>query len=275
MASLTSESFKSKDRRNDLPIFIHSELDDYGLTALEFRVYARLARRAGQHGKHSESIPNMATEFDYSVRSVQRAVKLLLLCKLITRHSRPGRTDQYSLNPRSAWLSREKSIEIRNQIFGRSGDTREGGSGDIRDSGDMREGGSGDTREGGVVTPGIDEGTPSEGTPNNTSPPKPKRSKPKDDLFESLASLCGIDWKVCTEAQRGALNQTCGVLRKAGHTAEQVGQVGQWWWKQDWRGKRGQAPTPAQVREVWRQALAPIAAVDEHPNAYRRGKMVY
>lgn len=36
-----------KDGR-DLPIFIHSELDDLGLTSQTFRVYAHLARRAGR-----------------------------------------------------------------------------------------------------------------------------------------------------------------------------------------------------------------------------------
>jgi uncharacterized protein YdaU (DUF1376 family) len=96
-----------------------------------------------------------------------------------------------------------------------------------------------------------------------------------DPLFESLASLCRINWKVCTDAQRGALNQTCGILRKQGHTAEEVESVGQWWWRTDWRGKQGQAPTPAQIRDVWEQAMNPIVAVDEHPNAYRKGKMVY
>jgi hypothetical protein len=35
-----------EDGRN-LPIFIHSELDDLGLDPYEFRVYARIARRAG------------------------------------------------------------------------------------------------------------------------------------------------------------------------------------------------------------------------------------
>lgn len=98
----------------------------------------------------------------------------------------------------------------------------------------------------------------------------------RDELFESLASLCRIDWKLCTGEQRGALNQTVGMLRKAGHTPEAVTRVGEWWWKSDWRGKQGQAPTPSQVREVWMQAFeaAPIV-VDEHPNAYRKGKFIY
>lgn len=95
-----------------------------------------------------------------------------------------------------------------------------------------------------------------------------------DPLFESLATVCRIDWKVCTAEQRGALNQTCGILRKAGHTAADVVRVGEWWSASDWRGKQGQAPRPEQIREVWQQAFDPLPPSDEHPNAYRPGKMV-
>lgn len=100
-------------------------------------------------------------------------------------------------------------------------------------------------------------------------------TKSPDLLFDSLSSLCRINPKLCTAEQRGALNQTCGILRRAGRTAEQVETVGRWWWKSDWRGKQGQAPTPVQVREVWDQAFVPVQVVDEHPNSYRPGKMVY
>ncbi len=76
-----------------------------------------------------------------------------------------------------------------------------------------------------------------------------------DALFEALAETCGIDWKICTDQQRGALNQTCGVLRKQGRTPEQVFQVRDWWYRVFWKGKTGQAPTPSEIREVWGQAM--------------------
>jgi hypothetical protein len=97
----------------------------------------------------------------------------------------------------------------------------------------------------------------------------------RDELFESLASVCRIDWKLCTVAQRGQLNQTVGVLRKEGHTAQEIQRVGCWWFANDWRGKKGQAPKPSEIREVWLQAFDPMRVIDEHPNAYRPGKMVY
>lgn len=109
----------------------------------------------------------------------------------------------------------------------------------------------------------------------HTSATAEAQTKSRDLLFDSVVSLCRINPKLCTAEQRGALNQTCGILRKAGRTADQVEAVGDWWWKFDWRGKQGQAPTPAQIREVWDQAFVPAKAADEHPNAYRPGKMVY
>lgn len=165
MASPITDSFQSKDRRDDFPIFIHSELDDYGLTPVEFRVYSRLARRAGQHGKHSESVPNMAREFDVSIRTIQYALKVLIACRLITRHSRPGKTDEYSLNPRSVWQNKTHLQRTRTQVKP-SGATTEGTqSGATKDGGATGEGGVVQPEHGVVVQPEIDEGTPSEGTP--------------------------------------------------------------------------------------------------------------
>lgn len=165
MASPRDEAFHTKDRRDDFPIFIHSELDEYGLCPVEFRVYSRLARRAGQRGKHSESVPNMAREFDVSIRKVQYALKLLILCRLVTRHPRPGKTDEYSLNPRTAWRNKSELPELRASLRG-SGAPAEGTqSGAPRDGGAPAEGGVVHREHGVVVHPEIDEVTPSEGTP--------------------------------------------------------------------------------------------------------------
>ena len=42
------------------PVFIHSRLDDFGLTAPEFRVYCHLARRAGRTGRAWSSVQNIS-----------------------------------------------------------------------------------------------------------------------------------------------------------------------------------------------------------------------
>jgi hypothetical protein len=145
-----------KDERSDFPIFIHSELDDYGLTPVEFRVYGRLARRAGQKGLAYESVARMAKEFGVSVRTVQRVLKLLIACGLIKRNARPGKTDLYSLNSRKLWQDKEKLPATRAKLFPRR---------EIRGSGATTEGVVVTPEHGAVVTPETYEGYPIEGNP--------------------------------------------------------------------------------------------------------------
>lgn len=102
-----------------------------------------------------------------------------------------------------------------------------------------------------------------------------ERDPHRDELFEALASVCRIDWKLCTAQQRGALNQSVKVLRDAGRTPHEVRQVGEWWFAYDWRGRKGEAPKPSQIREVWAQAFSPVRNLDEHPNAHRPGKVIW
>jgi hypothetical protein len=148
--------FNVRDGRDDKPVFIHSELDDYGLSCVEFRVYGRLARRAGS-GSAFESVARMAEEFEVSDRTVQRAIRVLVNCRLISETPRPGKTTLYTLNARNLWLPKEQLKAIRAAVAC----TAEAG-------GDTTEGGQiqGVTPETGVgVTPQRDEGTPNEGSP--------------------------------------------------------------------------------------------------------------
>lgn len=89
------------DRR--LPYQIHSELDDYGLDPYQFRVYARIVRRAGR-GECIESVANMATGCRMSGGKVKDCLKFLLDHRFITRHSRPGRSSSYRLTDMSLWI---------------------------------------------------------------------------------------------------------------------------------------------------------------------------
>jgi DNA-binding MarR family transcriptional regulator len=154
-----------RDGRDDKPIFIHSELDDYGLTPIEFRVYARLARRAG-NGTAFESVPKMAKEFIVSDRTIQRALRVLIEAHLLHEQIRPGRTTLYILTPRRAWSSRSQLPHIRLQAKSKSSKrTGDHVTGDTTAGGDMRAGGGVTPQRGVVVTPQPDEGTPIEGTP--------------------------------------------------------------------------------------------------------------
>jgi hypothetical protein len=109
------KDYKAKDGRDDLPVFIHSELDDYGLTPIEFRVYGRLARRAGK-GDATESVPNMAEGCKVSERSVQLALKLLESASLIERVERPGETTIFKLLPRDRWADAARLDSLREGV---------------------------------------------------------------------------------------------------------------------------------------------------------------
>jgi hypothetical protein len=171
-----SETLKVRDKRGG-PIFIHSELDDYGLTLIEFRVYARLARRAGD-SEAFESVPNMARDFGVNDRTVQRALKLLISARLISAAPRPGFTTRYSLLPLKDWrppgdlsalraeIVKPKQAEGRARVV-----TPEPGVG-----GDTRAGVVVTPEPGVVVTPEPDEGSPSEGTPLKVLPHTPRAS---------------------------------------------------------------------------------------------------
>jgi len=66
---------------------------------------------------------------------------------------------------------------------------------------------------------------------------------------------CGYDLKLLTGEQRGKINQTLGILRKAEKTQEQFAHVVEYWKKMDWRGKQGQPMRPDQIREIWGAAM--------------------
>ena len=92
------------DGRNDLNyVFVHSKLDDFGLSSSQFRVYGHIARRASS-GTAWPSIASMATVCGLNPQTVRRAVAVLVKHQLITREPRPGHTPFYRLTPASLWM---------------------------------------------------------------------------------------------------------------------------------------------------------------------------
>lgn len=88
----------------DLPIFVHSDLDDAGLSVYAFRLYGRIARRAGHSGQNCiESLSNMAEGCRMSRPRLQQARDELLAKGLIRRNERDGLTDELILVPRDEW----------------------------------------------------------------------------------------------------------------------------------------------------------------------------
>lgn len=98
-------------------IFISAKLDDYGLTADEFRVLCRIARR----GDCTEGVKGMAEGCLLSERQVRYARRVLLACGFISEETRIGYTSILRCCVPAKWASPDAYKTIREEI--RKGDT--------------------------------------------------------------------------------------------------------------------------------------------------------
>ena len=101
-----SADIKATDKRQAPFVYYDIELDDAGLNPYEFRIYNRIARRAGG-GDHSctESLNSMAEGCQMSRNSVKRAIARLATRKMITCVRRSGEVSEYDLLDKSHWLT--------------------------------------------------------------------------------------------------------------------------------------------------------------------------
>ena len=97
-------------------IFVHSDLDDYGLDPYEFRIYSRISRRAGCKEEAWESIPNIASGCKIGESRVRQALRLLEAVGLIESFKRPGRSTIYRLTPKHKWKRPENLETIRTSL---------------------------------------------------------------------------------------------------------------------------------------------------------------
>ena len=106
------------DGRVDLPIFIHSELDDVPLTSRAFRVYAHLARRAGRTNDawpsyrtigekcFRQDLPDASSDTlrRIAIAAVDELVQAGLIAKATTKNELGAhKTNHYALTPKSLW----------------------------------------------------------------------------------------------------------------------------------------------------------------------------
>ena len=85
---------------------------------------------------------------------------------------------------------------------------------------------------------------------------KPRQPRSRDLHFENLSDICGMtpperDWKTLVKTAAGQLRRYAKEIREAGATPEQILAFGAWWAANDWRGKKGQLPKPADVVQSW------------------------
>lgn len=68
----------------------------------------------------------------------------------------------------------------------------------------------------------------------------------------ALYDLCGQGNGAATSpAMRRRISEAGKALMAIGAQVADVANFGVWWYANDWRGKRGSAPTPEQVRDSW------------------------
>lgn len=79
-------------------LFIHSDLDDAGLSPAEFRVLAHLARRKGKNGVCCPGVRSIATTCRLNKNTVLQSLKTLESRKLIGLSKKAGMETSYSLS---------------------------------------------------------------------------------------------------------------------------------------------------------------------------------
>jgi|GEM_PF-2572224 len=85
-----------------------------------------------------------------------------------------------------------------------------------------------------------------------------------DAIREALAEVCGVDLDVGSKEAIINVNRTAKRLHEAAckrngtpeETVEAIRYVAKWFAKNDWRGKRGERPTPKNLTDVWGAAMA-------------------
>jgi hypothetical protein len=92
----------SADQSED-PTFIHSRVDDLGLTMAEFRVYCHLKRRA-THGVAWPGIDSMAKICRANKRTIIKAIKSLEKRKMLVVTRVDGEGNRYRLTKPSQWI---------------------------------------------------------------------------------------------------------------------------------------------------------------------------
>ncbi len=109
-----------QDDRDNLPMQIHSELDDFPLSAEAFRVYAHLVRRAGKSRKawpsyqhigetcFRASYPN-AAKSTLKIKAIDAVRELVAHQLIVIEHQTTAKGDAtsnvYHITPRSQWTS--------------------------------------------------------------------------------------------------------------------------------------------------------------------------
>ena len=115
---MASADIQVEDQRDDVPFFVHSEVDDYPFDPYEFRAYARLCRRAGNtQGEAYESVEHMATGCGMKPRKLRYCFDVLEACDFISRTYRKGQTTIIHLLPQRRWAPAKEYQRLKTEAL--------------------------------------------------------------------------------------------------------------------------------------------------------------
>lgn len=91
----------------------------------------------------------------------------------------------------------------------------------------------------------------------------PEKDTTPSGIRTALATVCGIDLTVCSKEQVLQVNTTAKRIYTSGTRAgktddeliDRIRFTGRWYAKNDWRGKKGELPTPKTLVESWGAAM--------------------
>lgn len=96
---------RSAQKPKDGLSFVHSSLDDAGLSPAEFRVYGHVNRVAGRHGVCTQALLTIAGHCDYCPDVARLALKMLTARQMLRRNDVQGIGTEYRLNPPAKWIN--------------------------------------------------------------------------------------------------------------------------------------------------------------------------
>jgi hypothetical protein len=116
-------------------IFVHSKLDDIGLTPPQFRIFAHLSRRAHSTGKAWPGIDSMAKVCRMHKETVIEVLRFLEAASMVIIKKAPGKKSVYQLTAPSKWkpVGNGERSELDNAPVGK-GERNRSEMGNVRKS---------------------------------------------------------------------------------------------------------------------------------------------
>jgi len=165
-------------------------------------VLVSLADQANDEGVCWPSIGSIEQRTCFSDRAIQKALVWLEKCNYIKRIERKGRSTYYTVTPE---LGSPLVVNDVPPAADSPTSERPTGQGEPRSP-------QGEPRSPITITQ----------PPQNPQGTAPKPARPADLLFETLAEVCGLDWRNLGKLERGRLNVAARDLREISATPQDV-----------------------------------------------------